>query len=325
MAQSAGMAPEGQMTDQDLPEPARRTFTPEEKLIRHWQLLVVFLTAVAAYAVLHKLLIPTALKFTTLKDTPYSQVDWWFVHPMILAFILQTNRRNTPVISFLAGIALLYGLYEIYEALQGRHTGWLMFSRLLSAVPLAIGSGYLMTQRRLGGSLGAAWVGALVLLLFITCREFWLPRKSLSADTGSSALKIFSEMPRNEITECGAQELIVKKGIHPMGSSQLTINACGFSPSNLTVEKGALEVLNLRKDAINLRLFLYENSKIHSKWNILIPANTKTTREIVLPPGTVGMILSDSSPQAGIVSLVPPITEGDWTFRRKPISIEETK
>lgn len=313
------------MNTVDLPEPTRPNFSEEEKLNRHWDLLVVFLTGVAGYAVLHKLVIPVTLSFTALKGTPYAQVDWWFIHPVVLAYFLQTCRRNNGDISFLAGMAIVYGVYEIYEATQGRHIGWLAFSRLLSAVPLAIGSGYLMAQSRLGGNAPAAWFGALLLLIIFSTREIEILHRVAVPTLSKAQTEVPRQMPAGEYQGCGVQELIVPAGGRVVSGASIKIVDCGFSPVILALQNGSLEVSNLRGQASNLRLFIHEKGRTQTKWNILIPAHSKVSRQTILGPDAVGMLISDSFPQSGIVAIVPAKTSADWAFKRKPISIEEKK
>lgn len=302
----------------DLPEPKRREFNAEEKRRRQWKLLVTFLTFVAGYATLHKLFIPFALSFTSLKGTPYAQIDAWFCLPVLLAWMLQRGEGNDSKISLLAGAAIVYGVFEVYEAAQGRYTGWLLFSRLLSAVPVSIGSAFLMSRRRLGGSLPAAWLGAVLLVGFLGFSEW---QRSHPPPPEPAASDSNRNLPLGEFASCGAQALTIPADATASLESKIEILDCGFSPSVLLLASHHVEMVNRTSKAVNLRFFLSEGGKPHSKWNILVPAQAKAAHDFTVPAGAAGLVISDSAPALGLVAILPPDRSQTWSFSRKPISI----
>jgi hypothetical protein len=307
----------------DLPEPAPRLLTTEQKLARRWRLFVVMLSFVAIYAVLHKLLLPSILSLTVLRESPYSKIDWWFIYPVVLTLFVQRSARSDPFISFLAGIGILYGIYEIYETMQGRNTGWLAFSRLLSSIPLAISCGYLMTQRGLGGSLLWAWAGVLSLTGWIGYREL-----SFLSSPKPPSLAMSSSTTRPRLLEthsrCGARELEVAPS-DGEEVTQLRISDCGLIPSIISIAEGTLEIVNERAEAVTLHLVSSKGKRLKTDWNLSIPARSKMmSKRIRITPGTIAMLYSDSQTDVGITALRSPQQIDTWVLRRKPITLEKT-
>lgn len=323
VAGSIGMDEQSKIEENDLPEPIRPPLTPEKNLDRQWNLIVVFLTFVAGYAVLHKLVIPATLRFTPLRDSAYSQIDFWFLHPVVLALLLQRYRRNNTKISFLAGIAILYGIYEVYETAVGRNTGWFAFSRLLSATPLAVGCGYLMGQTKLGGNLKAGWAGVFVFTLIIGVNEYRSISRQQNPVVATNESAINRGVPVGEEPTCGAQELMFSPRQRAQVTRQIFVKDCGLTPASIMAIDGVLEVKNERNTAINLHFVVQESGRVKTKWNIVVPGGTLvTTKPIAIPTGGAGFIYSDSAPEVGLTGIFSEPVVKEWVLKRKPITLK---
>ena len=155
----------------ELPEPVRPPMTADIARARQWRALQTGLFVAIAYALVHKVLVPLLLKLTPLAGGPYARVDGWAVLPLLLALFLTDARRMRPGASILAGMAVVYGAYEIFELTQGRLVGWLAFSRLLSSIPIAAGCILLLSSRCLPARPLWAWTGAFTLATVLVVAE----------------------------------------------------------------------------------------------------------------------------------------------------------
>ncbi len=143
----------------DLPEPKPRAVSPTDKVSRQWNLTVAFLGLTAGYAALHKLIVPAALAFTALRNSPYASLSLWFLHPVALAVLASRQRRLSPASCLLAGAGIAHGALELWAVAQGQVAGWQAFSRLLAAVPFSLVCVALLTGPFAGKSPRAAWIG----------------------------------------------------------------------------------------------------------------------------------------------------------------------
>jgi hypothetical protein len=318
------MAREIKMNEPDLPEPAPKSWSLEERRLRQWSLAVLVMTFIAIYALLHKVFIPVTLKLTSLKTSPYSQIDPGFFLPVSLVFLLRRADHVTKALAFLAGIAIVYGAYEIFEVFQGRYVGWLAFSRLLSSVPLAGGCIYLMSQRKFKGDLSISWIGAVTFLLVAGVLEV---RKAENFVSHEAPSKVAPAVPRfqDAVPQCGAIEFSIPPGTRAETPRVIRISDCGLSPA-IIVETSArkLEFVNEKSESVNLHLVSAAKGKRwHTEWNISIPPKTSVqSRVFKLPAKSVGMLYSDSTPSVGIIAILPSDLPAAWHFQRKPIRVE---
>lgn len=312
------------MSHPDLPEPQALSLSPEEKNKRHWQVISTFVAFVAAYSVIHKLLLPFFLKFTQVTKTSYSQVDPYFIHAVFLAYCLQKERRNTKLISLLCGFGVVYGVSELFHTLQGQYEGWLAVSRLLSAVPLAIISSYVMSQSSPERSFSFAWIGALMGGL-----SFFVPKVVTQKPTSSP--QIIQKAEKRELIavnqECGNSQLSLDLKDDWPQTSQIIMDAgCGFKPSILRPKENQLSVSNQTDRPINIHLMVFERGKMSSRWNVMVPAKTQIQSPPLPKKGLeVGFLFSDNTPLMGVVGLALSDQKLEKQFRisRSPLKIEE--
>lgn len=291
------------MSQSDLPEPKVVILSAEEQNARHWYLISTFVTFVAGYSVIHKLLIPFFLKFTQVTKTPYSQVDPYFIHAVLLAYLLTKERRNTKLVSLLCGFGVIYGITEIAHTAQGLYEGWLAVSRLLSAVPLAIASGYVMSQPSAERSFSMAWFGALVGIGSFFAPVLTTTKKETSPEVGT---QLESRKLVGVNQECGNSQLNLDLSLDYPETSEIVIKPdCGLKPAIIRSKDETLTVSNQTQTPINIHLMVFERDKQSSRWNMMVPPGTslKTPK---LPKGglEVGFLYSDNTPVAGVVGLV---------------------
>lgn len=160
------MAGESEVNVIDLPEPRRVVTTPADKPRRQWNLVLAFLWLTALYAGLHKGLVPFVLGFTALSGSPYAQLSPWFLHPLLLAVLASRAQKLSATTSLLSGAGITHGALEVLAVVQGQAVGWLVFSRLLAAVPFAIVCIALLTGPFPGRDSRAAWMGAAIVGVF---------------------------------------------------------------------------------------------------------------------------------------------------------------
>lgn len=161
----------------DLPEPVRRKISAEEAHARQWRMATTAYGLVTAYTLLHKLIIPLALKFTALRGTAYAKVDFWFLHSVTLLYVLRRPTLSAAALSLLCGGGIAYGVVEIGELMLGRLAGWHVFSRMLSSLPVALFCILILIQQSKSRSTALAWLGAIATFAyfgFIIFGRHWL-------------------------------------------------------------------------------------------------------------------------------------------------------
>ncbi len=151
----------------DLPEPRKRQPTAVSSRESRWEITKTFLVVLFFYVLLHKALIPLVLKTTRLRTSPYAKLDFWFLHPFLLWLSMRKVKVMTNASSFLAGGGIAFAGYELMATLQGRHTGWLTFSHLLTSVPVGILCILLLSTTGNQAKASAAWLGAAGALTFL--------------------------------------------------------------------------------------------------------------------------------------------------------------
>lgn len=305
----------------DLPEPKARLYSPEETGERKRKLFVTVFTVVAAYAFLHKMLIPSALSFTSLRHSPYAQLDFSFLLPGLLVSLLVFNSRHYRLTSFLAGIVVSYGAIEIWEIGRGNYIGWLFFSRLLSSVPAALLSLVLLTSRGFKRDPLSAWIGTAFFAFFHLFHSVsFLP----SPQASSPFPKTVRALPTAASFDCGSREIRFSlKNLLPHPTHEITIEPCGFSPAVMHLSSSQIEIRNNLDTPINVHLLIRKKHKLATGWNVLIPPKTLLQKDLVLPPGSLGMLYSDSDVKAGIAALFAEQPKEGIIFSRTPLFIGE--
>jgi len=313
------------VSNNDLPEPQQTVFTDEEKKLRHWQLMSTIVTFIAAYATLHKLLIPLFLKFTSVTKTPYAEIDILFLHPLCLAFLLQKKKNNTKLISSLCGFAVAYGVYELIQVTQGNYEGWLAVSRLLSALPLAVSAGYIMSQASPGRSFPMAWLGAVgvAVLLFLNSTPSQIQPKAPVEEVAQDEDPIRQLNPVNQ--ECGNAQLVINRNeTYPTTNEIIIDEPCGLRPAVISPSLESLKVVNQTNRPINIHLMVFSSDKLSSRWNIMAIARTTVeTPKLSFSPDEFGVIFSDNTPEVGLTALVfnSEKTIGRFQISRSPLKV----
>lgn len=307
----------------DLPEPQLTSLSQSESTLRQWQLFVVFTQFVAFYACIHKIFIPLFLSFTSLNNSPYSELQFSIVLPLALVFFCRRSKSHTQMISFLCGVAILFGIDEIYATAMGRHSGWFAFSRLLSSIPMAIACGFAMSKSAFSPKFKTAWLGAGALLVAVLVNEYRLNYKAQVPSNIPAVVSESRQIPKNENVECGAQAVTVHKGVLQSSSNLVTLKDCGFSPSVQSINNGTVEISNETDHPVNLHLIIFENQKKKTLWNVLLRSREKRVFiDLELSAESIGLLYSDSTPEVGIVGLRPASLDRGWNLTRKPIGAQ---
>lgn len=305
--------------DVDLKEPRRAAETPAARHIRQQKLIATVSMFLMAYSLLHKLVIPTFLQFTLLKNSPYAVIDLWFLHSVAFTFFLTEWGKEHPLTSFFAGAGIFYGAYEIYSVYVGHYTGWLAFSRILSSLPIAAVAIVAMVRSpRQNQAMG--WLGAVMVAWLVGLQ--WLRTNAVSENSIQPLATQTISAPFN--LHCGASELyLAADKLEPLDT--VSISSCGLSPSTGLLQSSSLTVRNQLDQAINLHLVIATRNGNRSLWNKVIPAHaTVSTPPSPLGEEGIGMLYSDSLPWVGIVGL-KGASSGNWKLNRNPISLERLR
>jgi len=315
------------MTGADLPEPIRPKFTEaeqEERILRLFKTLYLF---IAFYSVLHKVLIPYGLSFTKLHPSPYTIVDYWFVHPVLLAYFFYKENGNSKIVSLLAGAAVTYGLLEVIEVLQGHYVGWLSFSRVLSSTPMALLSLFMLTRNFKNKNTQIAWAGALILLPFFYAKFlFPVSTGSMTEIARSEPTKEISRtLPVQESPLCGAMQLVLKSDMpNHTATNKLEVKECGIAPTFVLLDGKELTLSNHTDKSLNLHLGYYKNEKVVTGWNVLLPPGQSVKREVKMTEDSIAVIYSDSVAEVGITAISTEPLKSNWILTRKPLTINKS-
>lgn len=306
----------------DLPDPVRTNYSEEERRYRQWRLLVIFIQFVTFYACLHKLFIPITLKFTSLSETPYADIQPSLVLALFFSLLTSNSKSNNARISFLAGVLIVFGVSEIYQTSIHRVSGWFAFSRLLSAVPLAVASGYAMSRRSFQGKVRHAWLGATLFLAVFVIREWHFSERTPVPSLNQTAIPHFSPAVHPNLL-CGAQDLRVSTVTGNPLERKVKIADCGFSPSTVLTGEEPIEFENTTDRAVNLHLLVFDGEKKKTAWNLLVPPHGRLLgTKIVLTPNQIGLLYSDNFPGLGLVAIRPISLTKNWVLTRKPLHAE---
>lgn len=307
--------------DRDLPEPVRQIDTPQEREKKQYHLSLALFFFVSLYSFLHKIIVPFALSFTSLYPGPYTKLDAFFILPVALTWFLAYRPQHTKVISFLAGMTMVYGLLEIIEVSQGHYVGWLSFSRLLSSVPAAFLSLFFLITGNFKSSSAHVSLGVFSLILVHYFGGVFLDLRPITPQQISTIVAPPSRA-RIENVSCGAMEVSLKKTDSLTVFSEITIEACGFSPSTFRLQGSKVHLRNRSGKAVNVHLTYYKKNKMSTGWNVLLPDNGEVVKEVVLNKEEAAMLYSDSVASSGIVAVVQEPIEKEMYFSRSPVKIE---
>ncbi len=315
------------MNDADLPEPQRPILNWKERKKRETHLFATFLIFIASYAFLHKFIVPFCLSFTALRSTPYAQIDLWFIHAALIAYLFHKQKTNSFWISFLAGGAIVYGILEMKEVFEGRYVGWLSFSRLLSSIPLALSCIFLMTRKGRDRSHRAAWAGVFFLTTFYYGKVLF---PVSSRDTSTVKLQgdntIARGLPENENLPCGALQLKINKASFKLKASKnISLEKCGLSPSVLFLEGSEFTLENKTQEPANFHLAFNRSGRITTSWNVLVPAFQSITKTVSIPQEGVAILYSDTNPASGLSVILTKTPSHNLFISRKPLSLEKTQ
>jgi hypothetical protein len=123
----------------DLAEaPKRRERSPEEVLQRKWHLALSLFAAAMLYALIHKLFVPLGVNFLGTTRSEYGKVGWDVLWVLLLGIFLHKDAGISKRIHFFMGASMGFVFYEIIIIFLGSRQGWLLFSHLLSSIPLGI-------------------------------------------------------------------------------------------------------------------------------------------------------------------------------------------
>jgi hypothetical protein len=318
--------PKNKARDYDLPDPElnRSTVYKSEDQQRNLNRLIkIAVVGVTAYSILHKLVVPGLLKFTTVSQVRYKEIDesWVFGLLFCISVFVGGSQRQL-VRAFGAGCAISLGLHELIRFYNGDNTGWLGLSRALSSGPMAF-LGIVILFRMLSekGRFVMATLSCVVSLGFMTVVEYiWsVPAQTPTpVDTLADSREVFliSKLTEEVVPACGARE------IHLLGRSEvpkpknkddlvldILVEGCGFKPSlgYFGLEKTKIQFTNNLSRSLNIHLWIYKRSESRrSSMNFVIPpgAQSKTLEGEVFQDSLAVLIVSDNHREMGMTLLL---------------------
>ena len=312
------------MSDVDLPPPPKRELSSEEISARQWRLLEGFLGFTAIYSSLHRFLLPLVLKFTALSQTPYAQFSFWFIHPIVLFFLLKKHKRLTPVSAALCGMGICFGAYELWQTQQGVYQGWLAFSHLLSALPVA-GIALMILTQKWGSGLGKwGWAGALTTgILLMTYHQYSSRLESQTTQHVRNDNDTVSKASGDLLTKCGDRNIVLGPGSKIPEALGINVSPCGFEPQVYLHSSETLSVVNGLDEAINVHIVVFSAGKRETLWNKSAPPRSTISQPLKLKPNQVAVLFSDSHPDKGVVGITPHLPERSWSISRSPVALKE--
>lgn len=322
------------VVDSDLREPVRlKTGVTEADRSAHQvqRQLSIF---VACYALLHKLLIPLALRATLLRSSPYAVVDPWAALVLLWLFWLIRGRGRREFGLLLAAAFVLHTGIESYRAIFGAPLpGWLTLSHMISSWPLGLLGAWSLSRASWKAPTWGIASGAVTLTAFACITTVLQSLKpTLSASTTSPTVvanpKERPATPPDFASQCGAQTLVVDRVVLATGETVSFSANCGLSPAVLgPPTDGRLRLRNEGAHPINFHFYEHKAKGFGHGWNVLVgPHSERQSPPLTLGAGEVGILYSDTNAHAGLTAIVGPQSFGidsmAWYFSRMPLKVE---
>lgn len=294
--------------DFDLPDPQPRPqLSAAEREIRNFTLYKNLLLAAVLYGTLHKVILPLALSKTTVLIRDYTQVDFWALPGLVLAFYLFRAGTFDAIASALAGALVAYAVWDANAIFAGEHRGWLAWSHAISSLPQGFMAIVLLSSQRRHRSLPAAWFGASVAVMVLVTAKIFL-QTSTTELTAAAPVKPASVVALTAPESCGASRLEV--ALHELKVHEgIRLEACGFRPAALLHQNESVFYIDRQLGStMNVHLVFYDRrgQRIRQTNRILKRDESKALlSEVKFRRNEVAAVLySDTLPNAGKVLIV---------------------
>ncbi len=317
------------MQDTDLPDPKpeeiKSPLAREEHLFRLLYGVTIF---AILYTSIHKLWVPLFLRFTEVSQVAYQEINYWFLPAFLLLAHLLRKRQLGPVGSFLCGLLIVHGAWELWLIMQGKLVGWLQISHLLGSAPLALVSiAWLTMARKRSPKKWWGWVGAVVATFVIALPFFFGEPNNIPPSTGTS-IGFDPGVPKlSDAAACG--EKAFWTDLSEVGAIskrvELSLGTCGFQPalSRLDFFHGFRITNELDRNA-NIHILVYQLDGRKRGFNRIL----KSKESLHLHRGNFQvnaeefvLLFSDALPESGASALFPNGQMGRRKVTRSPIGI----
>lgn len=294
--------------DFDLPDPQPRPqLSPAEYELRNFNLYKNLLLASVLYGTLHKVILPLALSKTTVLIRDYTQVDFWAIPGLFLAFYLFRAGRFNAIASALAGALVAYAAWDANAIFAGQHRGWLAWSHAISSLPQGFVAIVLLSSQRRHRSLPSAWLGAGIALAVLVGAKV-LSQTSANELTEMTPVKTGAVAALTAAESCGASSLdVALRDLR--GHERIQLEACGFRPVALLHQnQSAFYIDRASGSTMNVHVVFYniQGQRIRQTNRILKRNESKVLlSEVKFRHEEVAAVLySDTLPNAGKVLIV---------------------
>ena len=323
------------MVDHDLPEPKERNLTtPQQKEERLFSVLYSLTVFAVLYSSIHKLWIPLFLKFTSVSQLSYQEVDFWIVPAFAFWGHLRRHRNLSWFGTFLCGTLIVHGVFEMWFISEGKYFGWLEISHLLSAAPLALLSiGWLSLARDRKPQPIAGWAGVFLSILISVASSYDFRNLFLGGPKTEDAqqeirLEFNPGVPRlQRADECGQQAFWVSLVDYPNreARTEIQLSKCGLAPAMSRMDRFyGFSVLNKLPTSANIHILVFRPDGQKRGFNRIL----RSYEKLELHRGNFNiandeylMIYSDSTPGAGITALFPNDQKGLFKVTRTPLQV----
>ena len=161
----------------DLSDPssARRVLNQQARLARRWHLWIACYAAAMVYALLHKVIIPLALRLVSTSRVAESQIPvdiFWIV---LFGLGVHYQQKISKLVQYFSGATLSFAVVEILRAAFEKNQGWFTVSGFVASVPLLFCTLQLLafSTSLHRGRVVLAGVATLLVLRIITPRVLW--------------------------------------------------------------------------------------------------------------------------------------------------------
>jgi hypothetical protein len=318
--------------DSDLPDPVRPVLKEEEHRDRKDKLFGVLFNVACFYSLVHKLIIPSILNFTTVSHPEYKEIDLWFLPVAFIWFVFWKDQKPNSLKGLFAGILVAHAAHATFQISSGEIKGWLIFSQTLSNLPIAALLIVWLTRHAMQTLLIYAWGAGIVYIGvhgFLTSRtEPSVFEKAAPAESSFRPHDSSSSFEEGKTIwkQCGAAQLDIDKTVSQALPEMdlVELRDCGFYPAAFRKGTGPLTLSNVSSMRANLHIFIRtpQGEKRHSN-RVIAPRERVVLQELSMPAGSVGYIYSDAHPQHGGVAMLSGVlSEGSLSVSRLPLKID---
>ncbi len=121
----------------DLGEPIQKALVSKEELAhKKWHFALTFYAAAMLYAFVHKVAVPLSLQYLGTSRIEYTHVSFGVLWILILGYTLHKEQEVSTRVQLFMGASAGFAFWELGLLFVQSHSGWMLFSHLLAAIPL---------------------------------------------------------------------------------------------------------------------------------------------------------------------------------------------